>query len=69
MPKSPRERLRALRELKGLTLHMVGQKLGCSKSSVSAIERGTRAPGLSVAIAIERVFGIPSKDWVQRDAR
>lgn len=39
--------------------------LGCTRAYVDMIRRGTRRPGMRVAHAIERLFGIPMQAWLQ----
>ena len=40
--------------------------LGCSRAYVDMIRNGTRRPGMRVAHAIERAFGIPMQSWLGR---
>lgn len=42
--------------------------LGCSRAYVDMIRKGSRRPGMRVAHAIERVFGIPMQAWLGRPA-
>lgn len=39
-------------------------RLGCTRSYVDMIRLGQRRPGMRVAFAIEREFGIKMQDWV-----
>lgn len=43
--------------------------LGCSRSYVDMIIKGDRRPGMRVAHAIERSFGIPMQDWLDPDTQ
>jgi transcriptional regulator with XRE-family HTH domain len=38
--------------------------LGCSRSYVDMIIKGTRRPGMKVARAIEELFGIAMREWM-----
>lgn len=38
--------------------------LGCSRSYVDMIIKGSRRPGMRTARAIEELFGIPMQAWV-----
>ncbi len=51
------ERLRLLRQTKGLTQKQLALQLGLSKSIVSSYENGFRYPSFDVLIKIASVFG------------
>lgn len=42
--------------------------LGISRAYVDMIAKGDRRPGMRTAYAIERVFGIPMKAWLEPEA-
>ena len=53
-----REKIRNLRENKGMTLEDLAEKLNVSKQMVCQIERGTKILTVPMAFAIARVFGV-----------
>lgn len=63
MAQNPRARLRELRIVRKQSQERLAVDLGCSAALVSAIERGERTPGLSIALAIEAELGIPAREW------
>jgi len=64
---TPHEALRVLRDRRRLTLRQTANLIGCGHPHLSNIENGKAHPGLEVAVAIEREFGIPVASWVARD--
>lgn len=52
------EKLRALREAKGLTQLQVANKIGISKAMISAYETASKAPSIEVLIRLARLFGV-----------
>ena len=63
------ERLKALRQDKGLTQRELAESVGMTASSFSAYENGTKTPSLSVAIAISDTYDV-SLDWlIGREAK
>jgi transcriptional regulator with XRE-family HTH domain len=69
MEKTPRERLRAFRKSRKLTLDALAELIGCAPSSLSMIEQGARMPGLRTALGIERESGIKAREWHGEAAR
>ena len=53
------DKIRALREEKGVSLEEASQKLGLSLSYLSEVERGKRTPSLQSIYSICRYFNIP----------
>ena len=53
------ETIKSIRAKSGLTQAEFAERLGVSKSTVSAWEVGTRRPGLDKIIKISSVFGVP----------
>lgn len=51
------ERLKTLRQGKGLTQKQLGLQLGLSKSIISSYENGFRYPSYDILIKIASVFG------------
>jgi len=62
--KTPRERLAAWREREGLTLAEAAEKLGTKWWNLRRYEVD-RDPPVAVAVAIERVVGIPVEAWAK----
>ncbi|MDO4545174.1 MAG: helix-turn-helix transcriptional regulator [Bacillota bacterium] len=56
-------RLKTLRVQNGLTQLQLSQKLGLTKSVISAYETGLRLPSYDVLIAISRIFKV-STDYL-----
>lgn len=52
------EKLRALREARGLTQLQVAQRIGVSKAMISAYETASKAPSVEVFIRLSRLFGV-----------
>lgn len=64
------QRLRRLREERGLTLAQVATAAGLSVSHLSAIENGTRRnPSFHIVARIARVYGVPVDSLVEEDKR
>ncbi|WP_062305898.1 helix-turn-helix domain-containing protein [Alicyclobacillus sendaiensis] len=63
------QRLRRLREERGLTLAQVASAAGLSVSHLSAIENGTRRnPSFHIVARIARVYGVPVDSLVEDEA-
>ena len=52
------EKLRTLREARGLTQLQVANRIGVSKAMISAYETATKAPSIEVLIRLSRLFGV-----------
>ncbi len=52
------EKLKALREVRGLTQQQVAQRVGISKAMISAYETASKAPSIEVLIRLSRLFGV-----------
>ena len=52
------EKLRTLREAKGLTQLQVANKIGISKAMISAYETASKAPSIEVLIRLAQLFGV-----------
>ena len=52
------EKLRALREARGLTQAQVAGRIGVSKAMISAYETASKAPSIEVLIRLSRLFGV-----------
>lgn len=63
-----RERLKAFRTSRRLTVGELAEKLGCSRSHLWSIFAGERKPGLEIAFEIERLTGISARDWLDHAA-
>lgn len=52
------EKLKALREARGLTQLQVATRVGISKAMISAYETASKAPSIEVLIRLSRLFGV-----------
>lgn len=52
------EKLKALREARGLTQLQVANRIGVSKAMISAYETASKAPSVDVLIRLSRLFGV-----------
>ena len=52
------EKLKALREARGLTQQQVAQRVCISKAMISAYETASKAPSIEVLIRLSRLFGV-----------
>lgn len=52
------EKLKTLREARGLTQLQVAKRIGVSKAMISAYETASKAPSIEVLIRISRLFGV-----------
>ncbi|WP_457751174.1 helix-turn-helix transcriptional regulator [Thermococcus sp.] len=57
-----RNRLRELREEKGLTQEKLAKALGVTRQTIIAIEKGRYDPSLRLAFKIARFFGLKIED-------
>ncbi len=57
-----RNRLRELREARGLTQEELAKILGVTRQTIIAIEKGKYDPSLRLAFKIARFFGIKIED-------
>ena len=62
------EKLRALRDARGLTQLQVANRIGVSKAMVSAYETASKAPSIEVLIRLSRLFGVSVDYLVGVDA-
>lgn len=58
------DRLRAIRESRGLTLKAVGEASGISISTLSRLESGSRRPQLDLLLPLARLYRLPLDDLV-----
>lgn len=52
------EKIRSLREARGLTQIQVAKRVGVSKAMISAYETASKAPSIEVLIRLSRLFGV-----------
>lgn len=52
------EKIRALRDARGLTQLQVAERIGVSKAMISAYETASKAPSIEVLIRLSRLFGV-----------
>lgn len=45
-------------------IELAAARLLCSSAQILCIIKGTRSPGLRLAIAIEDVYGLPVREWI-----
>lgn len=57
-----RNRIRALREEWGWTQGQFAMRIGVSRQTVNAVERGRVDPGLRLAFKMARIFGLGVED-------
>lgn len=57
-----KNRLRELREARGLTQEELAKILGVTRQTIIAIEKGKYDPSLRLAFKIARVFGVKIED-------
>lgn len=65
MGKSPppiTNRVRALREARGMSQSALGDAIGVTRQTVIAIEQGRYSPSLESAFRIARLFGVGVED-------
>ena len=62
------EKLKTLRDARGLTQQQVAQRIGVSKAMVSAYETASKAPSIEVLIRLARLFGVTVDYLVHVDA-
>lgn len=63
------EKLRALREARGLTQQQVARRVDISKAMVSAYETASKAPSIEVLIRLSQLFGVSVDYLVCVDAQ
>ena len=52
------EKLKALREARGLTQLQVANRIGISKAMISAYETASKAPSIDILIRLSRLYGV-----------
>jgi len=57
-----KNRLRELREARGLTQEELAKELGVTRQTIIAIEKGKYDPSLRLAFKIARFFGVKIED-------
>lgn len=58
------ERLRALRQARGLTLQQVAEASGCSRSFLSMLERGQTDVSVTLLQSVAAVFNLSASDFL-----
>lgn len=61
-----REQVRAWRKARELSQEAFGAMVGASQAMISAIEDGSRVPGLTIALLIQTVTGVPATVWPKK---
>lgn len=54
--------VREYREYYGVSLRWLARKVGCGASTLSAVERGERVPGVYLALRIAKALGTTVSD-------
>ncbi len=62
-----KNRLKVLRAERDWSQQDLGERLGVSRQSVNAIEKGRYDPSLPLAFSISEVFGLPIEEIFSRD--
>jgi transcriptional regulator with XRE-family HTH domain len=57
------DRLKTVMKDRGLSQSDLAREAGLDASTINKLMSGSRSPGRRVAVAIERVCGIPVADW------
>ena len=63
------ERVKLLRQKKGLTLAALAEKTGTTKGFLSQVEAGAKAPSISTLMRIAQVFGVAVAELFARSDR
>src|SRR5947209_5809087 len=58
MPSGFGQRLRELWESRGLTQRQLAERVGCSTSTVTGIERGVQDPAWTLAVSLAAALGV-----------
>ena len=62
------EKLKKLREARGMTQAQVGARIGISKTMVSAYETASKTPSVEVLVRLARLYGASVDYLVSLDA-
>ncbi len=62
MTKKVRNRVKELRDQRGLTQRQLAAAVGVSRQSINSIERGRYVPSLPLALDFARVFDCPTDE-------
>jgi len=58
-----KNKVRALRKLKGLTQEQLAELIGVSRQTINAIEKEKFDPSLPTAFKMSRLFGLPIEEF------
>lgn len=58
-----KNKLKEMREAKGLTQREVGEKVGVSRQAINAIETGKFDPSIWLAYDLAKLFGLSIEDF------
>ena len=63
-----KNRLRDLREERGMTQGELAEAVGVSRQSINSIERDRYVPSLQLALTFSRVFGLKTDEifWLEK---
>lgn len=62
-----RSHLREIRISKGLSAEEVANAVGVTENYITMIERGARRPSITLALRLEKFYGIPISELFKRD--
>jgi putative transcriptional regulator len=62
-----RSKLREIRISKGLSSEHVANAVGVTENYITMIERGARRPSITLALKLEKFYGIPVSELLQQD--
>ncbi len=62
------QRLKALREERGISMRMLARNSGLSANALSMIERGLTSPSVSTLFKIATALGVPITDFFREEA-
>ncbi len=60
-----KNRIRELREKKGITQEQLGEMVGTSRQAINAIETGKYEPSIWIAYSVSKVFGLSIEEVFQ----
>jgi putative transcriptional regulator len=58
-----KNKVRALRKLKGLTQEQLAELIGVSRQTINAIEKEKFDPSLPTAFKMSQIFGLPIEEF------
>ncbi len=59
------EKLRTLRERRGLSQRQLGDMLGVTRTHVSRMERGEKTPNVAMVLKVADIFGVTTDQLIR----